>query len=159
MGWPTFCQAPSFRYPYIGGECANSFITTNFTLQRQAPLNAEYGSSPTINRYSKSSPLMYRAAVKCEKTILCSTDPQEKARKGGKGYPEPLIIFPSTAHTHSATLLHGRGSNATRFGLEFLSSKTSSGKSLQELFPSVKFIFPTAKRRRSTILKRSMIHQ
>jgi predicted esterase len=87
------------------------------------------------------------------------TDVQNKGRKRGKGYPEPLIIPPSTAHTHSVILLHGRGSNATRFGLEFLKSKTSSGKSFQELFPSVKFIFPTAKRRRATVLKRVRIHQ
>jgi predicted esterase len=88
-----------------------------------------------------------------------STYFQNKARNGGKGYPEPLVIPPSIAHTHSVILLHGRGSNATRFGLEFLGSKTSSGKSLQELFPFVKFIFPTAKKRRSTVLKRVMIHQ
>lgn len=81
------------------------------------------------------------------------------ARNGRKGYPEPLIIPPSTKHTHSVILLHGRGSNATRFGLELLDSKTSNGKSLQQLFPSVKFIFPTAKKRRSTILKRVKINQ
>ena len=85
--------------------------------------------------------------------------PRDKARTGGKGYPEPLILPPSTEHTHSVVLLHGRGSNATRFGLEFLESKTSTGESLQELFPSVKFIFPTAKKRRSTALKRIKINQ
>ena len=88
-----------------------------------------------------------------------SAHPEDKARSAGKGYPQPLIIPPSTEHTHSVILLHGRGSNATRFGLALLDSKTSSDKSLQQLFPSVKFIFPTAKKRRSTALKRVKINQ
>jgi hypothetical protein len=90
---------------------------------------------------------------------LNSTPYRDIPRKRGKGYPEPLIVPSSQIHTHSAILLHGRGSNATRFGLELLKSRTSSGKTLQELFPSVKFIFPTASRRRSTILKRVPINQ
>lgn len=89
----------------------------------------------------------------------CSKFPQDIPRKREKSYPEPLIVLPSNTHTHSVILLHGRGSNAARFGLELLESKTSSGKTLQELFTSVKFIFPTAKKRRSTILKRVPINQ
>jgi len=85
--------------------------------------------------------------------------PQDKTAGSKKGYPEPLVILPSTTHTHSIILLHGRGSNATRFGLEFLKAKTSTGQTLQELFPCAKFIFPTAKKRRSTALKRIPINQ
>ncbi|RMZ84414.1 hypothetical protein DV738_g469, partial [Chaetothyriales sp. CBS 135597] len=76
-----------------------------------------------------------------------------------KGWPKPLTVLPSKSHTHSIILLHGRGSNASRFGLEFLESKTSTGKTLQECFPSVKFIFPTAKKRRAAIFKRMPINQ
>lgn len=74
-------------------------------------------------------------------------------------WPEPLIVHPTTAHTHSILLLHGRGSNAKRFGLELLAARTSANKTLAEHFPSARFIFPTAKKRRSTVLKRIPINQ
>lgn len=74
-------------------------------------------------------------------------------------WPEPLVVLPTAAHTHSIVLLHGRGSNGERFGLELLASKASDNKTLVESFPSVKFIFPTAKKRRSTVLKRIPINQ
>ncbi|KAF2763199.1 alpha/beta-hydrolase [Pseudovirgaria hyperparasitica] len=74
-------------------------------------------------------------------------------------WPDPLIIEPSGSHTATAILLHGRGSNAERFGLEFLKALTRSGKSLPELFPGLKFIFPTAKKRRSVVLKKIPINQ
>ena len=76
-----------------------------------------------------------------------------------EAYPEPLVIDPTGPHTHTIILLHGRGSNAERFGLEFLKSRTSAGQTLPELFPGLKFIFPTAKKRRSTVLKRIPINQ
>lgn len=74
-------------------------------------------------------------------------------------WPEPLVVHPATAHTHSIILLHGRGSNAERFGLELLAARSSAQKTLAEHFPSAKFIFPTAKKRRSTVLKRTPINQ
>lgn len=57
-------------------------------------------------------------------------------------------------HTHTIILLHGRGSNSERFGHVFIES-TGIAKRL----PTTKFIFPTAKKRRSTILKRIPINQ
>jgi predicted esterase len=84
--------------------------------------------------------------------------PAKKSKKG-ETYPEPLVIAPTGPHTHTIILLHGRGSNAERFGLEFLKSRTSEGQTLQELFPGLKFVFPTAKKRRSTVLKRIPINQ
>lgn len=70
-------------------------------------------------------------------------------------YPVPLTI-PALAeeHTHTFILLHGRGSNAERFGREFLESAN-----LQSRLPTVKFIFPTARKRRSTVLKKIPINQ
>ncbi|KAJ9199872.1 hypothetical protein DTO164E3_4329 [Paecilomyces variotii] len=73
-----------------------------------------------------------------------------------KPYPEPLSISPLSAseHTHTLILLHGRGSNASRFGHELLRSAN-----LPARLPTVKFVFPTARRRRSTVLKKIPIHQ
>ncbi|QKX55272.1 uncharacterized protein TRUGW13939_02364 [Talaromyces rugulosus] len=72
-----------------------------------------------------------------------------------KPYPTPLTIPPlSTQHTHTFIILHGRGSNAERFGRELLSSAN-----LAQRLPTVKFVFPTARKRRSTALKRIPINQ
>ena len=74
-------------------------------------------------------------------------------------YPAPLI-FPSTStHTHTLIVLHGRGSNATNFSTSFLSARTSSNHTLQQLFPGLKFIFPTAKKRRAVRYNRSWTNQ
>lgn len=74
-------------------------------------------------------------------------------------WPAPLVVNPTAKHTHSNLLLHGRGSNAERFGLELLTAKLSAEKTLAEHLAFVKFIFPTAKKRRSTIFKRFPINQ
>ncbi|KAL4930692.1 alpha/beta hydrolase [Aspergillus undulatus] len=57
-------------------------------------------------------------------------------------------------NTHRFILLHGRGSNSERIGNVFLQSIDISQR-----LPTVKFIFPTARKRRSTVLKRIPIHQ
>lgn len=78
--------------------------------------------------------------------------------KNAQGYSPPFLVNAQGPHTHSCILLHGRGSDEERFGLEFLASRMSDGKILQECFPGTKFIFPTAKKRRSSILKRMRIN-
>ncbi|KAF4984138.1 hypothetical protein FZEAL_605 [Fusarium zealandicum] len=72
----------------------------------------------------------------------------------------PFVVEPISNHTHSLILLHGLGSNGFKFGAELLDSgKTSDGKTLTELFPGARFIFPTAKRRRSSAFRRAMLTQ
>lgn len=72
-----------------------------------------------------------------------------------KPYPTPLTILPlGTQHTHTFIILHGRGSNAERFGRELLTSAN-----LPQRLPTVKFVFPTARKRRSTVLKKFPINQ
>lgn len=78
-----------------------------------------------------------------------------RAKMLHKGYPIPLVISPlSGSHTHTIISLHGRGSNAECYGYELLESA-----SLQSRLPRAKFIFPTARKRRSIILKRIPINQ
>ncbi|KAJ7350774.1 Alpha/Beta hydrolase protein [Mycena albidolilacea] len=75
-------------------------------------------------------------------------------------WPEPLVVQPTGTHTHTIILLHGRGSNAERFGLELLKAQTSANnKTLPEHFPGLKFIFPTAKKRRAAMFNRTPINQ
>ncbi len=74
--------------------------------------------------------------------------------------PEPYVIQPTSAHTHTFILLHGLGSNGEKFGAEFLESGISSkGTKFTEIFPGTKFIFPTSKKRRSSAYRRATINQ
>lgn len=71
------------------------------------------------------------------------------------GYPTPFSVSPiGSEHTHTFIILHGKGSNGERFGREFLDSAN-----LPARLPTVKFVFPTASKRRSTVLKRIPINQ
>lgn len=72
-----------------------------------------------------------------------------------KPYPAPLVFQPlSKDHTHTIISLHGRGSNSERYGRELLESAN-----LQSRLPTVKFVFPTASKRRSTALRKIPINQ
>ncbi|KAI2782957.1 alpha/beta-hydrolase [Daldinia loculata] len=72
----------------------------------------------------------------------------------------PFIVEPTSNHTHSFILLHGLGSNGRKFGEELLETGvTSGGKKLTEVFPGARFIFPTAKRRRSSMIRNAKLTQ
>ena len=73
-----------------------------------------------------------------------------------KPYPTPLTIPPlnNNRHTHTIILLHGRGSNSERLGHVLLEITA-----LAQRLSTVKFVFPTARKRHSTVLKRIPIHQ
>jgi predicted esterase len=89
-----------------------------------------------------------------------ATAVQQPSKKRKSAWLEPLVIEPLVQHTHSIILLHGRGSNAQRFGPELLSIQLpSSDMTLPERFPGARFIFPTAKLRRSAVLKRVVTSQ
>ncbi|KAF7563109.1 hypothetical protein G7046_g997 [Stylonectria norvegica] len=60
--------------------------------------------------------------------------------------PAPLIVIqPSAPHTHTVVFLHGRGDTAANFRRSFPYSTDSQDHSLQELFPSFRWVFPQAK--------------
>ncbi|RYO82996.1 hypothetical protein DL766_005551 [Monosporascus sp. MC13-8B] len=70
------------------------------------------------------------------------------------------IVEPTATHSHTIILLHGLGSNGEKFGRELLETGTTSGgRTLPQLLPSARFIFPTSKRRRSSAFKRALITQ
>lgn len=81
-------------------------------------------------------------------------------------YPRPFVIQPKTTHKQSVILLHGRGGCAAEFGPALLfhpinnkSSTTFLSSTLKSLFPSAKFIFPTAPRRTAATYNYSLINQ
>ncbi|UZP38704.1 hypothetical protein NXS19_006520 [Fusarium pseudograminearum] len=73
---------------------------------------------------------------------------------------EPYIVEPTGPHTHSLILLHGLGSNGNKFGRGLIETGiASNGKSLPDLLPGVRFIFPTSKIRRSSAFRRAKLTQ
>ena len=67
-------------------------------------------------------------------------------------YPEPLIINPQSEHTQTIILLHDRAGSNRHFAVELLEATDSAGNTLQQALPGMKFIFPTALKRPSTVL-------
>jgi len=75
-------------------------------------------------------------------------------------HPSPFVVQPSHKHTQTFILLHGLGSNGEKFGIEFLETCINShAQKLTEVFPGARFIFPTAKKRRSSAFGRVAINQ
>lgn len=56
----------------------------------------------------------------------------------------PVIIPATTPHTHTVVFLHGRGDVAENFGTSLQYSKDSENRTLQEIFPSFRWVFPKA---------------
>lgn len=59
-------------------------------------------------------------------------------------YTMSHVVEPTSAHTHTIILLHGRGSNAAEFASEFFESQASDDRFLTQIFPGYKWVFPCA---------------
>lgn len=60
------------------------------------------------------------------------------------------IVAPlADKHTHTVILLHGRDSLAAEFAEEFFESQASDDRTLPEIFPTVKWVFPASQMRNS----------
>lgn len=71
-------------------------------------------------------------------------------------FPEPHMQAPRSEHTHSAILLHGRGSDGPEFAEELFSYVTSQGKNLSESLPNFRWVFPTSGERWSARFQEDM---
>ncbi|KAE8339174.1 hypothetical protein BDV24DRAFT_176167 [Aspergillus arachidicola] len=71
-------------------------------------------------------------------------------------FPEPHIYLPQSSHTHTAILLHGRGSNGPEFAEELFSSMTSKGHNLASCLPNWRWVFPTSRDRWSDRFQEEM---
>ena len=78
---------------------------------------------------------------------MCPATSQSTAVQQQQQQPPPYIINPppQTQHTHTAVLLHGRGSNGEEFAEEFFASTLShSQKTLREMLPGWRWVFPSS---------------
>ncbi|KAM0316072.1 hypothetical protein ACHAPQ_011425 [Fusarium lateritium] len=68
-----------------------------------------------------------------------------------------ILVEPVTLHTHTAILLHGRGSNGEEFAQElFDETKLSDGTSLAQKLPSWRWVFPSSRELWSTAFEEDM---
>lgn len=59
------------------------------------------------------------------------------------------IVAPRGDHTQTIIFLHGRDSIASEFAEEFFESQASDDRTLPEIFPTTRWVFPTSKIRNS----------
>lgn len=69
---------------------------------------------------------------------------------------ETYVVLPLAIHTHTVILLHGRDSTAVEFAEEFFESQASDGRTLSEIFPNIKWVFPNSKLRNSARFQTDM---
>ncbi|KAF5002495.1 hypothetical protein FGRMN_320 [Fusarium graminum] len=68
-----------------------------------------------------------------------------------------FVVEPTTAHTHTAILLHGRGSHGEEFAQElFDETKLSDGASLAQKLPGWRWVFPSSRQLWSTTFQEEM---
>ena len=67
-----------------------------------------------------------------------------------------LVVEPQTQHTHTAILLHGRGSAGDEFMGELLETKCSNGLNLADSLPSWRLVFPSSHELWSTAFQEDM---
>ncbi|KAI1196968.1 phospholipase/carboxylesterase [Nemania serpens] len=85
---------------------------------------------------------------------------EDSSDQGDSDRVKPYIVMPTTAHTHTIILLHGIGSNGEEFGQNFLEKgRTKGGKTLPEILPGARFVFPTAQHRQWREFDRKMLNQ
>lgn len=82
-------------------------------------------------------------------------------KRSVENYRAPYVVEPTSPHTHTAILLHGLGSNGRAFGSFFLTASVMStdkdspySRPLNALYPSMRWVFPTASLRRSARFNR-----
>lgn len=71
-------------------------------------------------------------------------------------FPAVHVQFPQISHTHTAILLHGRGSNGPEFAEELFSCMTSQNQNLASSLPHWRWVFPTSRDRWSTTFEEEM---
>ena len=82
-------------------------------------------------------------------SVETATNLETKDRSFGSVH----IVEPKSEHTHTAVMLHGRGSTGKEFAKELLESTLSDGYSLFEKLPGCRWVFPSSQELWSTIFQ------
>lgn len=71
-------------------------------------------------------------------------------------FGKTFYIEPKARHTHTAIMLHGRGSDGEEFADEFFDTRMSDGSTFAEKLPSWKWVFPSSQTLWSTAFEEEM---
>lgn len=78
------------------------------------------------------------------------------AEEAGSKFGQHHIVQPQSEHTHTAIVLHGRGSDAEEFADDFFESNLSDGAKLCDKLPGWRWVFPSSKELWSTAFQEHM---
>src|SRR3569833_318007 len=112
------------------------------------------GNSTTLNQQAPSNRRgpQFTTYISLEGEDICTRMAPDSASPFGPVH----VIEPDSPHTHTAVLLHGRGSDGEEFAEELASSKLSSAKSLMETLPGWRWVFPTSRETWSTVFQEEL---
>ncbi|KAL2752125.1 hypothetical protein ACRALDRAFT_1058903 [Sodiomyces alcalophilus JCM 7366] len=79
-------------------------------------------------------------------------NPEEASGSFGQSY----ILQPQSEHTHTAIVLHGRGSCGEEFAEDFLASTLSDGRNLRDKMPGWRWVFPSSRELWSSAFRQRM---
>lgn len=85
-----------------------------------------------------------------------SAAPVAAATAADATFGRRCIIEPQSKHTHTAIVLHGRGSFADEFADDFCDSTLSGSRTLCEKLPGWRWVFPSSKELWSTAFQEHM---
>ncbi|KAK2598016.1 hypothetical protein QQS21_005853 [Conoideocrella luteorostrata] len=71
-------------------------------------------------------------------------------------FPPTHIVNATSPHTHTAILIHGRGSNGQEFAQELFDTKLSNQVSLAQKFPTWRWVFPSSRELWSTAFEEDL---
>ncbi|KAM0354377.1 hypothetical protein ACHAPU_001421 [Fusarium lateritium] len=85
------------------------------------------------------------------------SDSSNESQEPAQPFGPVFVIEPTKPHTHTAILLHGRGSDGEEFAQElFDETKLSDGTSLAQKLPSWRWVFPSSRELWSTTFQEDM---
>ncbi|SPJ72947.1 related to lysophospholipase [Fusarium torulosum] len=85
------------------------------------------------------------------------TESSNQSTDSSDSFGPVFVVEPVTPHTHTAILLHGRGSNGEEFAQElFDETKLSDGTSLAQKLPGWRWVFPSSCELWSTVFEEDM---
>lgn len=83
-----------------------------------------------------------------ERKSTCQRFTSKRLTKSKMASDTAYTVEPTAAHTHTVIFLHGRDSNAKEFASELFESEASEPvdqpRTLPDLFPNIRWVFPSA---------------
>ncbi|KAF5664446.1 acyl thioesterase 1 [Fusarium heterosporum] len=115
---------------------------------------------PNRSKANTGSPIDYvtvKSFAMFTINIITMAESSDESKHIDGAFGPVFVVEPTTAHTHTAILLHGRGSDGEEFAEElFDETKLSDGTSLAQKLPGWRWVFPSSRKCWSTTFQEEM---